>query len=291
MSLLPTVLSPSSEHAAVLSSSSAWSSRGSSASQPSAGASDALRLADGQTFGAYTIVQLLGRGGMGVVFKARDTKLHRLVALKMILAGTHAGGQELVRFRNEAEAVARLQHPNIVQVFEVGEHDGQPFFSLELCPGGSLDKTRNGTPLPAAAAAGLVPDPLAAVLRVLHDVEVDAGVDAELLRRFEARRGRADHQHLLGPVVLGDGGAENADGARSLDQHGLVALDGAEAIKAVHGGAIGACRSRRGRHDRRVHGVRRPHEGVRIAPEGGLRAGICARTLVHALWRCRRRWS
>jgi eukaryotic-like serine/threonine-protein kinase len=104
----------------------------------------------------YEVLSELGRGGMGVVYKARQVKAGRLVALKMILAGAHAGRDELTRFQREAEAVARLQHPNIVQVYEVGEHEGLPFFSLEFCPGGSLEKKLSGTPLPPREAAALV---------------------------------------------------------------------------------------------------------------------------------------
>jgi serine/threonine-protein kinase len=74
------------------------------------------------------MVRELARGGMGVVYQARHTRLGRVVALKMILAGGHAGGDLLARFRTEAEMVARLQHPNVVQVFEVGEHNGLPWF-------------------------------------------------------------------------------------------------------------------------------------------------------------------
>jgi WD40 repeat protein len=116
----------------------------------------------------YVIEQELGRGGMGVVYKARQTALDRLVALKMILAGGHAGEADLARFRTEAEAIARLHHPSIVQIYEVGERDGLPFFSLEFCGGGSLDRKLNGTPLPPLEAAALV-ETLARAMQAAHE--------------------------------------------------------------------------------------------------------------------------
>ena len=99
-----------------------------------------------QTVPGYEILGELGRGGMGVVYKARQVGLNRLCALKMILAGGHAGAADLARFRTEGEAIARLQHPNIVAVYEIGQHDGKPFFSLEFCRGRASRLQAGGEP-------------------------------------------------------------------------------------------------------------------------------------------------
>jgi WD40 repeat protein/serine/threonine protein kinase len=107
------------------------------------------------TVAGYEVLGELGRGGMGLVYQARQVGLDRLVALKMIKAGAHAGVEELERFRAEAQALARLQHPGIVQIYEVGEHEGQPYFALELVGGGSLKARLGGTPQPAQEAAQL----------------------------------------------------------------------------------------------------------------------------------------
>jgi WD40 repeat protein len=104
----------------------------------------------------YEILNVLGKGGMGIVYQARQTKLDRQVALKMILAGPHADAAELARFRTEAEAVARVQHQHIIQIYEVGEADGRPYFSLEFCAGGSLADKLDGTPLAPTEAAQLM---------------------------------------------------------------------------------------------------------------------------------------
>jgi eukaryotic-like serine/threonine-protein kinase len=107
------------------------------------------------TVPGYEIEGELGRGGMGVVYKARHAQLKRPCALKMILAGAHAGPELVARFRAEAEAIARLQHPHVVQIRHVGEAQGMPFFELEFVSGGSLDKQLDGTPWPAARAVRL----------------------------------------------------------------------------------------------------------------------------------------
>jgi serine/threonine protein kinase len=120
-----------------------------------------------QSVAGYDILSTLGRGAMGVVYKARQRGLNRLVALKMILSGEHAAAHELARFQAEAEAVARLHHPNIVQIYEVGEEQGRPFFSLEFVDGTSLDKKANGTPFPPREAAVLV-EKLAGAMEYAH---------------------------------------------------------------------------------------------------------------------------
>jgi serine/threonine-protein kinase len=114
------------------------------------------RAAPAPAVAGYDILGELGRGGMGVVYKARHVRLNRTVALKMVLAGAHAGADRLARFFTEAEAVAQLAHPNIVQIYEVGEHDGLPYFSLEYVAGGSLAQRLGGKPLPAREAARTV---------------------------------------------------------------------------------------------------------------------------------------
>jgi serine/threonine protein kinase len=120
----------------------------------------------------FEILGELGRGGMGVVYQARQEHLNRPVALKMILAGDFAGDEARRRFLAEAEVVARLQHPGIVQVHAFGTApNGSPYFALEYLPGGSLDQKLAGTPLPPREAAALVAE-LADAVQAAHAANV-----------------------------------------------------------------------------------------------------------------------
>jgi tetratricopeptide (TPR) repeat protein len=104
----------------------------------------------------YAVEGVIGRGGMGIVYKARDLRLNRLVALKMLLAGAYAGSEELGRFLREAEALAGLRHTNIVQVHGAADLDGRPYFTMEYVEGGSLAQQIDGTPQPTRQAATLL---------------------------------------------------------------------------------------------------------------------------------------
>jgi serine/threonine-protein kinase len=116
-------------------------------SEPVAGVGD---------FGSYELLGEIARGGMGIVFRARQVRLNRLVALKVVLSGSFAGEAEIRRFYQEAEVAAGLDHPGIVPVFEFGEHEGKPFFSMGLVEGRSLAQAIGGGPLPPRQAAEIV---------------------------------------------------------------------------------------------------------------------------------------
>ena len=115
----------------------------------------------------YEMQGVLGYGGVGVVYKAWHQRLNRAVALKMLIAGAYAHPEELERFRREAEAVAGLRHANIVQVHDIGDLDGRPYFTMEFIEGGSLSQKLAGTPQPAPAAAALVAT-LAEAVQMAH---------------------------------------------------------------------------------------------------------------------------
>ena len=119
----------------------------------------------------FEILGTLGRGGMGVVYKARQSGLERLVALKMVLAGQHASPQERARFDSEARLIAHLNHPHIVQIYALGEYERTPYFVMEYMDGGNLEKALKGKALPPLQAAQVV-EQLARAVHHAHQLGI-----------------------------------------------------------------------------------------------------------------------
>jgi serine/threonine-protein kinase len=162
----------------------------------------------------YDVESVVGRGGMGVVYKARHLALNRPVALKMVLVGAYASATERQRLLREAKAFAALRHPNIVTVYDVGECDGKPFFTMELMEGGTLAHRLSGTPQPARDAATAV-------------VTLATGVHA-------AHEAGIIHRDLKpGNVLIG------ADGALKITDFGLAWHLEAEATLTLTGVPLG----------------------------------------------------
>jgi serine/threonine protein kinase/WD40 repeat protein len=201
----------------------------------------------------YDILVELGRGGMGVVYKARHTGLNRIVALKMILGGGHASQEDLARFKAEAESIAKLQHPNIVQIYDIGEWQAPeggpplPYFSLEYCGGGSLSQKLAAQPQPPRMAAELI-EMLALAMQVAHENHVvhrdlkpanillsaeappSRGDSRRSLKRGSTRKdtgsgsgdaGTADW-YMLAPKITDFGLAKQMDTAQRLTQSGIA---------------------------------------------------------------------
>jgi serine/threonine protein kinase len=169
--------------------------------------------------GDYEILGEIGRGGMGIVYKARHLQLRRTVALKMLLGGSFTHHEERARFRAEAEAVARLQHPHIVQIYEVGEHEVQPgvsrpYFTLEFAGGGSLAGRLAGRPQPPRQAAVW----MEALARAAH---------------YAHRQGIVHRDLKPSNVLL------TADGQPKLCDFGVAKLSGGSGVKTVSGTLLG----------------------------------------------------
>jgi WD40 repeat protein/tRNA A-37 threonylcarbamoyl transferase component Bud32 len=185
--------------------------------------------------GDYDILAEVGRGGMGVVYKARHRGLQRLAALKMVLAGEFASAAQELRFRLEAELAARVQHPNIVQVYEIGNYQGRPFIALEWIEGGSLANRLDGNPWPPGEAASLL-EMLARAIHVAHSegvVHRDLKPANILLQKGEdggkRDQGGSSRSGFTGdpaipfvPKITDFGLAQRTEGGATLTQSGLL---------------------------------------------------------------------
>ncbi|MBL8852781.1 MAG: protein kinase [Planctomycetaceae bacterium] len=140
----------------------------SSAAETFHGWSQSHRLIDGQYLGEYELLELVGRGGMGVVYRARQVGIDRIVAVKTLHPTSVPSSELLRRFRSEADTIASLQHPNIVQLYGIGLHQGTPYFSMEYVAGGSLAAVIRVHPLPPDSAAALTFE-LANAMAYAHD--------------------------------------------------------------------------------------------------------------------------
>jgi WD40 repeat protein/serine/threonine protein kinase len=188
----------------------------------------------------YEILDELGRGGMGVVYQARQVALNRLVALKMILAGPHARPRDLARFRQEAEAVAQLRHPNIVQIYDIGEANGLPYFALEFVEEGSLVQRLRGDLQPIAPAVRLIETIARAVdfAHRHHVVHRDLKPANILLASPLHARVGTDGEDEPAPVELGNGAEAWSDyGLPKITDFGLAKrMD--ENGKGTHSGEV-----------------------------------------------------
>lgn len=121
----------------------------------------------GSRIGDYELLEEIGRGGMGVVYRARQISLDRIVALKMLLRGSLASESDLARFKAEAEAAGRANHPNIIEIYEIGEYQEQPFFSMRFVDGETLSQRLQNGPIPARDAAEILL-PIAQAVAAAH---------------------------------------------------------------------------------------------------------------------------
>ena len=256
----------------------------------------------------YEVEGVLGRGGMGVVYRAWHLRLHRPVALKMLLAGAYAQPAERERFQREAEAVAALRHPNIVQVYDVGDVDGRPYFTMEFVEGGSLAEQIQGVPQPARQAAALVAT-LAEAVHAAHQSGIvhrdlkPANVlltadgtpkvtDFGLARRLDGDGGLTlsgmpdRHAELHGPRA----GAGRQERHRAGDGR---LRPGGDPVRAAHGPA--AVPRRDGDGDAAAGGGRRAGAARAAEPAGAARPGnhlpeVPAQGAAPPLRQRRRRW-
>jgi WD40 repeat protein/serine/threonine protein kinase len=164
-----------------------------------------VRPSNAPTISGYDVLQELGRGGMGIVYLARQRSLNRLVAIKMITPERSLSAPQVARIRAEAELIARLQHPNVVSIYRVGLYEGMPYLVLEYVPGGSLAQRQSTGPWPAAAASELV-ESLARTLAVVHE------------------QGIVHRDLKPANVLLGSGGVRSGESSNTTTHHSPLTI-------------------------------------------------------------------
>ncbi|MHC5544883.1 serine/threonine-protein kinase, partial [Singulisphaera rosea] len=175
----------------------------------------------------YEVLAEIGRGGMGIVYKARDIRLNRLVAIKMIMAGDFASEHHLVRFLVEGETLARLHHPNIVKVYEAGQHEGRPYLALEHVEGITLSDRLKQGPLPPRTAAVLV-ERLALAMHYAHQEGIvhrdlkPANILLKRLQEDEDAPSLASSSLPFHPMITDFGLARGLNLDVSLTESGVV---------------------------------------------------------------------
>lgn len=192
-------------------------------------------------FGAYDLFEEIGRGGMGVIYRARQRSLDRFVALKMILSHSFATAETLERFQREARAAARLRHANIVRIYEIGEHEGQQYFSMALIEGGSLRDLLNDGPLPPAIGAQIVQQLAEAVQHAHEHGIVHRDIKPQnVLMAFD--EGTASSSRGSGSTTGPKSGVKNVKGSLAavpkLTDFGLARLSDSAGL-SVTGEALG----------------------------------------------------
>jgi eukaryotic-like serine/threonine-protein kinase len=194
-------------------------SEGSPPTEPTSGAVAYAAGTKVRYIGDYELLGEIARGGMGVVFRARQRSLNRPVALKMLLAGSLVSNEDEQRFRQEAEAAANLDHPNIVPIFEVGRHDGHSYFSMKLVDGGSLAQRLPDVSTDQKAAARL----MALVARAVHHAHQRGVLHRDLKPSNILLSGGPDTPAgQLDPHVTDFGLAKRVDGDPGLTQSGAI---------------------------------------------------------------------
>jgi serine/threonine protein kinase len=179
-----------------------------------------------RVIGGYELLEEIGRGGMGIVYKARQIELDRTVALKMILGGALSSPEELQRFRIEAEAAGRLQHPNIVQIYEINEVEGRCYYSMEYVPGPGLAEQLANGPMPCKEAARLLAT-LARAVQHAHQNDI-------------LHRDLKPSNILLSPLPAeGEGSGVRGLGVPKITDFGLAKRLHADSIKTRTGAVMG----------------------------------------------------